>query len=241
MQLSVIIPCYNEEEIIEENFNILRKELDNLGLSYEIIFCNDGSTDGTITVLTKIQNENPCVRLISYFPNRGAGYAYYRLYKACSGEIIFQMDADFSMKPADTIPIFLKEIINVDVVVGSRHKGIKASYPLRRAIASKIYSIMNRLSFGIKINDTQSGFIAFRRSVLTEINIESDGFEALLELFIKLSMRNKFKIKEVAVKFSHETLTGETDIILDGFKMLRNTLKLWLKFIKKKARGEIWN
>ena len=241
MKISVIIPCYNEKEIIWDNYVILTRELNKTTLPYEVIYCNDGSTDGSLEVLCKIKNSDSRVKVISYYPNLGPGYAYQQLYKSCSGDIIFQMDADFSMRPSDTIPIFLKEINNADVVVGSRYKGIKASYPLRRSITSKIYSTMNRLLFSIKITDTQSGFIAFRRYILTEINIESEGFEALLELFIKLSMRNGCRIKEVAVKFTHETLTGETDIVLDGFKMLKNTLKLWFRFIEKKARGEIWS
>lgn len=239
-QISVIIPCYNEAEILEDNFRILANELDKTGLSYEVIFCNDGSTDATLETLRKIQGMNKGMKIISYTPNRGAGYAYQRLYDACRGEMVFQMDADLSMKPDNTIPMFLKSLENADVVVGSRYKGIAPSYPLRRRIASKVYSTMNKFLFGLKIMDTQSGFIAFRRHVLNETKIESDGFEALLELFIKLSMRDDYRIKEVPIKFTHETLTGETDIFLEGSKMFRNTLKLWSRFIIKKLRGEIW-
>ena len=240
MQISVIIPCYNEAEILEDNFNILANELNRTGLSYEIIFCNDGSTDGTLEILRKIQSTNKSMKIITYTPNRGAGYAYQRLYDACRGEMVFQMDADLSMKPNNTIPVFLKALQNADIVVGSRYKGIAPSYPLRRRIASKVYSTMNKFLFGLKIMDTQSGFIAFRRNVLNETKIESDGFEALLELFIKLSLHNNYRIKEVPIKFTHETLTGETDIFLEGTKMFGNTLKLWKKFIIKKLRGEIW-
>lgn len=240
MQLAVIIPCFNEERIIERNYDILSRELNKTGLTYEIIFCNDGSTDDTLEKLKKLQQAHSSIKIISYYPNKGPGYAYQRLYKSADADIILQMDADFSMEPKDTIPVFLQEIKDADVVVASRYKGIPATYPLRRRIPSRIYLTMNRLLFGLHVMDTQSGFIAFRNHALKGINIESNGFESLLELFIKLQMDKEIKVKEVPIKFTHETLTGETHVFFDGIQMFRNTLKIWHKYIIKKIKGEIW-
>lgn len=227
-KISVIIPCYNEEKIIYNTYKELIRELQKLDGPYEIIFCNDGSTDNTLHILKKIQKEDDKVNIISYFPNRGIGFAYKELYKNVSGDIVIQMDADLAMKPADTIPIFLQEINDVDIVFGSRYAGIKAEYPLRRLIPSKVNLLLNNLLFNCKLRDITSGFFAFKKNTLDRISFFSNRFEIHTELFVK-AKKNNFKIKEVPIKFIHRTESRDLSVLKYGPKVFVNILKLWVK------------
>lgn len=231
MQLSVVIPCYNEEKIIYQSYQRLMEVLgkdDDCKYDYELIFANDGSTDKTLNELNRIKADNQRVRIVSYLPNHGAGYASRQLYDAAQGDVIIQMDADLAMDPQDTIPTFLKEIQNADVVIGSRYAGLKADYPLRRRIPSRIYHTLNKILFKIDIRDTQSGFFAFKKEPLKSVKCNSDGFEIHVELFHKLKKQG-YNFKEVPIKFRHKTESGETSILVNGPKMLYNTLRIWRK------------
>jgi glycosyltransferase involved in cell wall biosynthesis len=224
--ISVIIPCYNEEVIIKKSYNKLKSALKNKKYNYELIFCNDGSTDETLKILKRISSIDPTIKIISYSKNKGPGYAYKELYKAASGNVVIQMDADMAMDPKETISRFMDEIKDYDVVVGSRYCGIKADYPFYRNITSRIYFGMNKLLFNFELADTQSGFFAFRNHVLSQLQLKSNGFEIHIELFDQIHKKN-FKIKEIPFKFIHNTTSGETSILTEGPKILINTIKIW--------------
>lgn len=232
-KISVVIPCYNEEEIIFGSYKEVKQELENLNQTYEIIFCNDGSTDGTLEVLNRIKNEDPNVKLITYLPNRGLAYVYRQLFNQALGEIVITMDADLSMHPKDTIPLFLKEIENADVVVGSRYTGIKPEYPLYRLIPSKINLFLARLFLNCRFSDTSSGFLAIKRIILQELELISIDLEIHIEFLIK-AMRKGFIIKEVPIRYVHKTESGEISIFKHGPKTFVGILRLWLEMKKQK-------
>ena len=128
-KISITIPCYNEGKIIFNSYKVLTAELKKLNESYEIIFCDDGSTDNTLKVLKDIERQDDMIGLINYQPNRGLGYACRQLYKAASGEIVIRMDADLAVKPGEILHAFIKEIEDADIVIGSRYAGIRPEYP----------------------------------------------------------------------------------------------------------------
>lgn len=236
-KISVIIPCYNEEKIIFESYKEVKSELEKLNHSYEIIFCNDGSTDNTLEELKKIsEQDNNKVKLISYYPNRGAGYAFRQLAKNASGEVVIHMDADLAMKPRDTLTLFLREIEDTDIVVGSRYSKIKAEFPLYRLIPSKLLLSLNKILFRCSLKDTNSGFFVIKRNVVDGIKLNSDDFQIYTELFVK-AIKNNFNIKEIPIRFIHKTESGEANIFKHGPKVLVDIFRLWIELkINEKRR-----
>lgn len=228
LKISVVIPCYNEEEVIFDSYKAIKQELEKICQPYEIIFCNDGSIDNTLEELKKINKCDENVSIITYFPNRGLGYAYRQLFAKAKGEVIITMDADLPMAPKDTLPVFLREICDADIVVASRYVGIKSNYPLHRLIPSKLNLILNRCLFKIRLTDTNSGFYAIKKAVLQKIRLISNGFEIHPELFFK-ALGEGFKIKEIPVRFTHNINQGELNILKCGPKTFLNILRLWWK------------
>lgn len=225
-EISIIIPCHNEEKIIFKTYKELKKELRKFNQDYEIIFCNDGSTDNTLVELKKIAGQDSKVRFITYCYNRGAGYAFRQICRNVSGRIIIHMDADLAMSPSDTLNTFLREIEGTDIVVGSRYGNVKAEFPLHRLIPSKLVLCLNRLLFRHTLKDTNSGFFAIKKETLNAFQLNSDGFQIYTELFVK-AIRNNLNIKEIPIKFVHKTESGEASIFKHGPKILIDIFRLW--------------
>lgn len=228
MKCSIIMPCYDEEPIIEKSYNKLQNVLKEFpNNKFEIIFVNDGSNDRTGEILLKKSLKENNIGIISYKKNKGYGYALRKGLGLASGEIIITCDCDLAMPPNEVIASCLNWIKNgQDMVICSRYKGIKSEYPLARRIASWGYRTLNKTLFKFPFEDTQSGFIGFKKEVLEGIELKSNDFSILMELIVKV-YKNKWQIMEIPVKFIHNTLSGETSIWKSGPKMFKNTLKIW--------------
>ena len=231
-KISIVVPCYNEEKIIFKSYKEIKQELEKLNLTYEIVFCNDGSTDRSLEIFNRIKNEDLNVKLINYSHNRGLAYAYKQLFNQALGEIIITMDADLSMQPKNTLPLFLKEIENADVIVGSRYAGVKPEYPLYRRIPSKINLFLARIFLNCQFSDTNSGFLVIRKKVLQEIELISIDLEIHIELLLK-AMRKGFVVREVPIMYIHKTESGEMSILRHGPKTFVGILKLWLEMKRR--------
>ncbi len=223
--ISVVIPCFNEEPIIERSFRRVKEVLEKGDVDYEIIIANDGSTDNSPRILSRIAAADPSLVFIDYQPNRGMGYACRQMYRRAAKDIVIQMDADLAMDPADTIPAFKRELESADCVVGSRYMGVKADYPLRRRIASRGYYLLNLLLFQMPLKDTQSGSFGIHREKLQALDLKSDGFEIHVEMFAKL-IRKNCSIKEIPIRFVHQTESGEVSVLRSAPKMLMGSLRI---------------
>lgn len=233
--ISVVVPCYNEEAIIERSHGEIRRVMEQITSDYEILFANDGSTDGTLAALERLAAGDPHVRVISYTPNRGAGYAHRRLYRAARGQRVILLEADLAMAPEVVIPLFLEQLETYDVVVGSRYKGVGPDYPWYRRIVSDAHRLLVRMLFGLDMHDTQAGFSGFRKPVLDAIELTSDRWEVLVELYARAKARG-FKILEVPVKFVHGTESGQTNVLVEAPRQLWNTFRLWWRLGRMKKR-----
>jgi glycosyltransferase involved in cell wall biosynthesis len=234
--ISVVMPCYNEEEIVERSYHAIKRVVEEITSEYEILFANDGSTDGTLAVLEHLKAADSHVGVISYTPNRGAGYAHRQLYATARGDRVILLEADLAMSPKDVIAPFLEHLETWDVVVGSRYKGVAPDYPWYRRIVSNANRMLVRTLFGLDLHDTQAGFSGFRKSVLDSIELTSDRWEALVELYARAKARG-FKILEVPVKFVHGTETGQTNVLVEAPRQLFNTLRLWWRLRGIATRG----
>ncbi len=228
--VTVAIPCYNEEAILEGSYRRLKDTCEAQGLAYEIIFGNDGSSDRTLEMLEAFAAADPTVRVTSHFPNRGAGFTYREMWAAARGEIVIHMDADLAMPAEVTVPSLLQALAGgADVAVGSRYVGIKADYPLKRRIFSRGYTMLTRLLFNLDVVDTQTGFIAFYRRILSELDPKADGFEILVE-FIAQANEAGFRVAEVGIPWFHDTTSGETEVWSESVKMLAGTMRVKRRF-----------
>lgn len=227
--LSVAVPCYNEEAIIEASYRRIKNTCEAQDISYEIIFGNDGSTDSTLAMLEQIAAADSAVLVTSHFPNRGPGFTYREMYEAARGEIIIQMDCDLAMPVEESMPAFLKALKSVDVAVGSRYVGIKADYPLKRRIFSRGYTMLTRMLFDMSVVDTQTGFMAFYRKILPSLDLNADGFELLVE-FIAQANAIGYRVAEVGLPWFHDTTSGETEVWSESVKMLAGTLRVKRRF-----------
>jgi glycosyltransferase involved in cell wall biosynthesis len=226
-KISVIVPCYNEENIIYNTYKQIKEEADKINDNYEIIFANDGSTDNTKKILKSIVAKNKITKLISWQKNRGMGYTHRKLYRAAKGNVVIEMDADLSIKPI-IFNEFLKHIKHCDIVIASRYVGIKGKIPLYRKFPSKIYYLLCRILFGIKVKDILSGFIAFRKTALENIKLKSNGFEVHIELMYKLKQKG-YKIKEIPAYYSHRSKGSKFSMLINGPSTFYKTLLFWVR------------
>jgi len=167
--LSVVVPFYNEEETIIDLYNRLKKVLQELNKSYEIIFINDGSKDKTPEILNDLFNKDQNLTVINLRTNFGQTSALPAGFDEAKGEIIISMDGDLQHLPEE-IPQFLEKIEEgYDIVSGWRKKRVDNLW-LRR-IPSKIANwLMAKLS-GVKLHDFGTTFKAYRKEVIKNIEL----------------------------------------------------------------------
>lgn len=171
LDLSLVIPAYNEADTIEQTIDGIDENVVDACESYEIIVVDDGSRDGTSEVLKRLSAERPDVRCLATGTNKGKGYAIREGCLMANGEYILFMDADRDLN-GDRIGTFLQQIreTDADVVIGSkRHPESAVTYPLKRRILSKGYSLFIRVLFGLQVTDTQVGMKVLHRQVVEDV------------------------------------------------------------------------
>jgi len=228
VEISIVVPCYNEGRILAESYRRISKAISKLELRHEIIFANDGSTDNTLEIIKTIAGSDPRVSYVTYEINRGAGYAHRKLYEKAGGRKILLVEADLAIAPEDCFPKFIEELRSTDVVVGSRYIGLPPDYPFYRKSLSKTYAFIVRLLFGLRMADTQSGFLGIKKEVIESFELTSDRWEILVELFYRAKKAN-FKIKEIPLKFIHQIESGQTNMLTEGPRLLFGMIKLRCK------------
>jgi len=161
-ELSVIIPVYNEGKIIRRNLRMVDDYLQTLGLDYEIVIVNDGSSDNTWEHLTAMPGQH--IRLISYAENKGKGFAVKCGMMAANGRYRLFMDMDLSTELTE-IPKFLQCMRDgrCDICVGNRHsiKLWAQKRPWHRALLGKIFAFLSSVSSGCPLEDFTCGFKIF--------------------------------------------------------------------------------
>ena len=146
MKLSIIVPCYNEEESIPLFYNETIQVLHSINISYEILFINDGSKDNTLSILKEIANKDENVKYFSFSRNFGKEAAMYAGFYNAKGDFVAVMDADLQ-DPPNLLPRMLK-ILEEDGYdsVATRRITRSGEPPIRSWFAKKFYSIINKIS-----------------------------------------------------------------------------------------------
>jgi glycosyltransferase involved in cell wall biosynthesis len=197
MKLSVVIPVYNEKNTVSE---ILHRVLAS-GLADEVVVVDDGSTDGTAEIL-RVQKDKK-VNVISFPKNRGKGAAVRAGIEAVKGDLVLIQDADLEYDPRD-IPALLKPIEEnlADVVYGSRFLGGPRRPTMYwHAVANHLLTSMTNILYNNILTDMETGYKLFKREVLQNIRIRSNGFDFEPEITAKL-LKKKVRIYEVPITFN---------------------------------------
>ncbi|MBD3636401.1 MAG: glycosyltransferase family 2 protein [Crocinitomicaceae bacterium] len=169
MQLSIVVPLYNEEESLPELHDWIVKVMTANNFSYEIIFVNDGSTDNSWSVIEGLKIKDPNVRGIKFQRNYGKSAALHVGFQITKGSVVITMDADLQDSPEE-IPELYQMIVEegYDLVSGWKKKRYD---PLSKTIPTKIYNGVNRMMSGIKLHDMNCGLKAYRKEVVKSIEI----------------------------------------------------------------------
>ena len=169
MEISVVIPIYNERENIEELYRELKEVLEGLGRSYEIIFVNDGSTDGSAEILDRIAAKDPKVVVVHLRRNFGQTAAMSAGFHQAKGKIIVTMDGDLQNDPKDIPKLLEKMEEGYDIVSGWR-KDRKDPY-WTRVFPSKVANALISYVTGVKLHDYGCSLKAYRSEILKNLKL----------------------------------------------------------------------
>ena len=170
MDLSIIIPLYNEAESLPELHAWIEQVMLEKGFSFEVIFVDDGSTDGSWEVVRSLADAHPGVHGISFRRNYGKSAALYEGFAAAEGEIVVTMDADLQDSPEE-IPEMVRMIREegYDLVSGWKQK--RKDNALTKNLPSKLYNWAARRATGIHLHDMNCGLKAYRKDVVKHIEV----------------------------------------------------------------------
>ena len=195
MQVSVVIPLFNEDESLPELCSWIKRVMDQAQLSYEVILIDDGSSDNSWDVITQISAANPLFKGIQFQRNYGKSAALNEGFKAAQGEVVITMDADMQDSP-DEIPALRDMIINggFDLVSGWKKK--RFDNTLTKNIPSKLFNAVARKSSGIQLNDFNCGLKAYKNKVVKSIEVYGE-MHRYIPILAKGSGYNKIGEKVV--------------------------------------------
>jgi dolichyl-phosphate beta-glucosyltransferase len=228
LDLSIVIPAFNEERRLPKAIEQIGSYLGARSLGAEIIVVDDGSADATPKLIESYGGKFPGLRLISNGANRGKGFSVRHGVLESRGEIVLFTDADLStpMEEADKLLAALREQ-GYDAAIGSRaldRSLIEVHQSAFREQAGAMFNRLVRQFAGLEFSDTQCGFKAFRRErtriIFEQQRIERFGFDPEI-LF--LAKRHGLRVAEVPVRWSHDSGT-KVNVIGDGIRMLLELL-----------------
>jgi len=216
MDISIVLPTYNEKE----NIMILVPELEALlkknNLKGEIIVVDDSSPDGTAEVAEELNRKYGNVRVIVRQKKEGIGAALREGYDNASGDVIFSMDSDLSFDHS-LIPSFLERLKSYDLVVGSRHTS-SGGYERKKFsiflkwLTSRGGNVALRLMSGVNVHDFSANFRGIRRDVWNAIETTDNTNSVLFEMVLLTKYRG-FRVSEIPVTF-RDRVHGESKLNL---------------------------
>lgn len=170
MDVSIVIPAYNEKESLPELFAWIKRVMVSQGLSYEIIVVDDGSTDGSWEEIKALSSGDSAVHGICFRRNYGKSAALYCGFKRAEGDVVFTMDADLQDSP-DELPEMYRMIVEEGYDLVSGWKQHRKDNALTKNLPSKLYNATARLITGIKLHDMNCGLKAYRKEVVKSIEV----------------------------------------------------------------------
>jgi dolichyl-phosphate beta-glucosyltransferase len=228
-ELSIVIPCYNEEQRLPRTIEQVERYLAGKGVSYELILVDDGSSDGTRKIMDAAAERNPAVRLEALPQNRGKGRALAEGVAVARGTEILVTDADLST-PIEEIDKLRTELgKGAGVAIGSRAlKGsrVEVSQPIYRVLMGKAFNLLVQAVLLPGIWDTQCGFKLFRADVAHDAfaALTTDGFGYDPEVLYRAKKRG-VRIAEVPVVWRNSAPT-KVSPIKSSVDMFRHVVRI---------------
>ncbi|MCR4858931.1 MAG: glycosyltransferase family 2 protein [Bacteroidales bacterium] len=195
MDISVIVPLFNEEESLPELASWIQRVMDEHQYTYEVVMVDDGSNDGSWAVVERLHAENPNIRGIRFRRNYGKSAALNTGFEACEGDVVITMDADLQDSP-DEIPELYRMIKEdgYDLVSGWKKKRYDSK--IAKNIPSKFFNWTTRKMSGIQLHDFNCGLKAYRKEVVKSIEVYSE-MHRYIPLIAKWAGFNKIGEKVV--------------------------------------------
>ncbi len=231
-KISLIVPSFNEKDIIEKTIFDLVNSLNKNKIDYEIIIVDDNSKDGTIKLIHKLAKKNKKIKIIIRTQNPGFGFSLIEGTKKASEKIIVWVMSDLS-DDFETIPKMIEKINQgFDIVIGSRNikGGSSGDQHAIKAFSSRIYNFIARIFFKIPIYDITNAFRAFRKEVFSNIKLVRGDFAISPEFIIKAHLKG-FKLGEVPITYK-ERQTGKAKMKLFKMGIIYYFLLLKYRFYK---------
>ena len=219
MQVSVVIPCYNEvSTVLPLVERVLAAPFDK-----ELILVDDGSTDGTRQVLEQQVATLPGVRVFFQERNLGKGAALRRGFQEAHGDIVIVQDADLEYDPVQ-IPTIIAPIVegHADVVFGSRFLGgpHRVLY-FWHSVGNSLLTLFSNMVSDLNLTDMETCYKAFRREIIQSLVLEENRFGFEPEVTVKLSRRKGIRIYEIPISYRGRTYEdGKKISAKDGFRAL---------------------
>tara|TARA_Y100001958_G_C21039266_1_gene409450 strand:+ start:50 stop:772 length:723 start_codon:yes stop_codon:yes gene_type:complete len=232
-KLTIIIPCYNEKNTIEEILKRINESLKSYELlKFEILIVDDFSNDGTKDELKNFTN-NEKIQIFYHDNNLGKGAAIHTALKHSTGDITIIQDADLEYDPFDyyklLVPFFET---NADIVYGSRFLGGGKYVRIHffwHYLANKILTFICNLFINLNLTDMETGYKVFRTSALKSIDLKEKSFSFEPEVTIKLAKKN-YKFFEVPVTYNGRSYEeGKKIVLKDAFIALKAIILYSLK------------
>lgn len=191
--LSIVIPCFNESDGLPELARQLQPTLDSLrrDRTVEVIFIDDGSTDGTYALLQRLFGADPGIRIVQHGTNKGLGAAIRTGTKESAGRIVVFTDSDCTYPPS-TIPSLLALMTpDIDIVTSSAYhpRGGVEGVPAYRLLFSRGASLLYRVLVSPRINTWTAMYRAYRREVLEQVQMRTTGYVVMAELLVEAMLR----------------------------------------------------
>lgn len=235
MQLSIVIPLYNEDESLSELFEWIKTVMEKHQYSYEVIFIDDGSKDNSWKIISELSQKYTTVKGIKFRRNYGKSAALHSGFEAAAGDVIITMDADMQDSP-DEIPALYQMITEeqYDLVSGWKKK---RHDPLSKTIPSKFFNWITTKISGIKLHDFNCGLKAYKKDVVKNIEVYGEmhryipmiakgaGFKKIGEKVVQHKARKYGKTKFGWERF----INGFLDIISLSFVLRfgKNPMRLF--------------
>ncbi len=217
MQLSVVMPCYNEKDTIRDIVaQVLAQPFD-----MELLIVDDGSKDGTRDILAELGAAHPQIRVLLQPQNMGKGAALRRGFQEAKGDIVLVQDADLEYDPGEYGALMAPILAGkADVVYGSRFAGQshRVLY-FWHSVGNRLLTIFSNMATDLNLSDMETCYKVFRREVIQSIRLEEDRFGIEPEMTAKLAAKPGLRIFEVPISYNGRTYAeGKKIGVKDGFR-----------------------
>lgn len=231
LDVTVVLPCYNEQDHVILEIERIARAMDGSGYSYEILAIDDCSTDNTLAVLQEAAPRFPHLRIMPFHRNGGSGTARRIGTQQALGDIVVWTDADMTY-PNERIPEFVQELEKdptIDQVVGARTSERGTHKPLRVPAKWLIRKIAERLT-GTRIPDLNSGLRAFRRSVaLPYLRLLPPGFSCVTTITMAF-LHNQHDLRYMPIEYAKRAGTSKFHFVKDAYRYILQVLRMVMYF-----------